>query len=100
MSGTTGDQQVGSYRILQPLGTGGMSSVYLAVHVDTGHEVAIKILTRTLARNSTLLQRFLREAKSAEALVHPNIVTIYDRGIDLGRHYIVLEYVSGGDFHD
>ncbi len=100
MSGTTGDQQVGSYRILQPLGTGGMSSVYRAVHVDTGHEVAIKILTRTLARNSTLLQRFLREAKSAEALVHPNIVTIYDRGIDLGRHYIVLEYVAGGDFHE
>ncbi len=100
MSGTTGDQQVGSYRILQPLGTGGMSSVYRAVHVETGHEVAIKILTRTLARNSTLLQRFLREAKSAEALVHPNIVTIYDRGIDLGRHYIVLEYVAGGDFHE
>jgi len=100
MSGTTGDQQVGSYRILQPLGTGGMSSVYRAVHVDTGHEVAIKVLTRTLARNSTLLQRFLREAKSAEALVHPNIVTIYDRGIDLGRHYIVLEYVAGGDFHE
>jgi eukaryotic-like serine/threonine-protein kinase len=100
MSGTTGDQQVGSYRILQPLGTGGMSSVYRAVHVDSGHEVAIKILTRTLARNSTLLQRFLREAKSAEALVHPNIVTIYDRGIDLGRHYIVLEYVAGGDFHE
>jgi serine/threonine-protein kinase len=77
-----------------------MSSVYRAIHVDTGHEVALKILTRTLARNSTMLQRFLREAKSAEALVHPNIVTIYDRGIDLGRHYIVLEYVAGGDFHD
>jgi serine/threonine-protein kinase len=68
--------------------------------VDSGHEVALKILTRTLARNATMLQRFLREARSAEALVHPNIVTIYDRGIDLGRHYIVLEYVSGGDFHD
>jgi len=77
-----------------------MSSVFRAVHVDTGHEVALKILTRTLARNSTLLQRFLREAKSAEALVHPNIVTIYDRGIDQGRHYIVLEYVPGGDFHE
>jgi serine/threonine-protein kinase len=77
-----------------------MSSVFRAVHVETGHEVALKILTRTLARNSTLLQRFLREARSAEALVHPNIVTIYDRGIDQGRHYIVLEYVSGGDFHE
>jgi serine/threonine-protein kinase len=77
-----------------------MSSVYRAVHIESGLEVALKILTRTLARNSTLLQRFLREAKSAETLVHPNIVTIYDRGIDSGRHYLVLEYVAGGDFHE
>jgi serine/threonine-protein kinase len=93
-------ERIGSYRILAPLGTGGMSSVYRAVHVETGHEVAVKVLTRTLAKNATLLHRFLREAKSAEALVHPNIVTIYDRGIDSGRHYLVLEYVSGGDLHD
>jgi serine/threonine-protein kinase len=76
-----------------------MSSVFRAVHVDTQHEVALKVLTRTLARNSVLLQRFLREARSAEALEHPNIVMIYDRGIDHGRHYLVLEYVQGGDFH-
>ena len=97
--GTVTDLRIGSYRIIQPLGTGGMSSVYRAVHVETGHEVALKVLTRTLARNSTLLQRFLREARSAETLEHVNIVTIYDRGIDLkGRHYLVLEYVAGGDF--
>ena len=72
-----------------------MSSVFRAVHVETGNEVALKVLTRTLARNSTLLQRFLREARSAETLQHPNIVTIYDRGIDRGRHYLVLEYVAG-----
>ena len=94
------DLRIGSYRIIQPLGTGGMSSVYRAVHVETGHEVALKVLTRTLARNSTLLQRFLREARSAETLEHANIVTIYDRGIDQGRHYLVLEYVAGGDFHE
>jgi serine/threonine-protein kinase len=93
------DLRIGSYRIVEPLGTGGMSSVYRAVHVDTGHEVAVKVLTRTIARNSTLLQRFLREARSAETLEHPNIVAIYDRGIDNGRHYLVLEYVPGGDFH-
>jgi len=77
-----------------------MSSVYRAIHVETNHEVALKVLTRTLARNSTLLQRFLREARSAEALEHPNIVSIFDRGIDQGRHYLVLEYVPGGDFHE
>jgi eukaryotic-like serine/threonine-protein kinase len=93
-------QRIGSYRILQPLGVGGMSSVFRAVHVETGHEVALKVLTRTLAKNATLLHRFLREARSAESLVHPNIVTIYDRGIDHGRHYLVLEYASGGDLHE
>ena len=77
-----------------------MSTVYRGVHIQTGHEVALKVLIRTLARNSTLLQRFLREARSAESLEHPNIVAIYDRGIDAGRHYLVLEYVPGGDFHD
>src|SRR5438045_9304699 len=93
------DQRIGSYRLVEPLGSGGMSSVYRAVHLETGHEVAVKVLTRSVARNSTLLQRFLREARSAETLEHPNIVAIYDRGIDNGRHYLVLEYVPGGDFN-
>jgi eukaryotic-like serine/threonine-protein kinase len=99
-TGTVSGQRIGSYRVLQSLGSGGMSSVFRAVHEETGHEVALKVLTRTLARNSTLLQRFLREARSAETLEHQNIVTIYDRGIDRGRHYLVLEYVAGGDFHE
>ncbi len=94
------EQRIGSYRVLGPIGAGGMSSVFRAVHVESKHEVALKVLTRTLAKNSTLLQRFLREARSAETLEHPNIVAIYDRGIDSGRHYLVLEYLAGGDFHD
>lgn len=93
-------QRIGSYRILDVLGSGGMSTVYRAVHVETGHEVALKVLLGTLSRTSTLLQRFLREARSAETLEHSNIVTIYDRGVDQGRHYLVLEYVAGGDFHE
>jgi serine/threonine-protein kinase len=93
-------QQIGSYRVLDTLGSGGMSTVYRGMHAETGHEVALKVLLGTLSRNSTLLQRFLREARSAETLEHFNIVTIYDRGVDHGRHYLVLEYVAGGDFHD
>ena len=91
---------VGSYQLLHSLGAGGMSSVFRAVHVENGLEVALKILPRSLAKNSTLLQRFLREAKNAESLQHSNIVAIYDRGVDQGRHYIVLEFVPGGDLHD
>src|SRR3954447_7735753 len=91
---------IGSYRLLEPLGSGGMSSVYRAEHIASGHEVAVKILPRSLAKTPSMLQRFLREAQSAEALEHPNIVAIYDRGVDQGRNYLVLEYVEGGDLHD
>lgn len=98
--GRPAEPRIGSYRILKSLGSGGMSSVYHGAHIDSGHEVALKVLTRTLAKNPSLLQRFLREAKSALTLEHPNIVAIYDRGMDQGRHYLVLEYVAGGDYHD
>ena len=77
-----------------------MSSVFKAVHAESGHEVAVKVLPRSLAKNPTLLQRFLREAKSAESLEHPNIVAIFDRGSEAGRYYLVLELVAGGDLHD
>src|SRR4051812_32991503 len=56
--------RLGSYRLVAPLGSGGMSSVYRAVHEQTGHEVAIKVLPRYLAKNAVLLQRFLREAQN------------------------------------
>lgn len=92
--------RVGSYRLMEQLGSGGMSSVFRAEHIESGLEVAIKILPRSLARNPTLLQRFLREAKSAEALQDPHIVEIFDRGTEDGRYYIVLEYMPGGDLHD
>lgn len=92
--------RLGSYRLIEPLGSGGMSSVFLAVHIESGYKVALKVLPRYLAKNSTLLQRFIREAQSAEALEHPNIVSIFDRGSESGRHYLVLEYVDGSDLHD
>ena len=92
--------RLGSYLLVQSLGSGGMSNVFRAVHEETGSVVALKVLPRTLAKNPTLLQRFMREAKSAEALDHPNVVAIYDRGFDQGRHYLVLEYVEGRDLHD
>ena len=92
--------RLGSYLLIKALGSGGMSNVFRAVHEESGSVVAVKVLPRTLAKNVTLLQRFIREAKSAESLDHPNIVAIYDRGFDQGRHYLVLEYVEGRDMHD
>ena len=92
--------RLGSYVLIKALGSGGMSNVFRAIHEESGSVVAVKVLPRTLAKNVTLLQRFIREAKSAEALDHPNIVAIFDRGFDQGRHYLVLEYVEGRDMHD
>lgn len=92
--------KIGSYRLLEPLGSGGMSSVFRAEHIDSGHVVALKILPRSLAKNPAMLQRFLREAKSAESLFDPHIVEIFDRGTEDGRYYLALEYVDGGDLHD
>jgi serine/threonine-protein kinase len=91
---------LGSYRLEHPLGSGGMSSVFLATHIETGLQVALKVLPRSLAKNETLLRRFLREAKIAEALEHPNIVAIYDRGTEQGRYYLALEHIAGGDLHE
>ena len=71
MNAARPETRIGSYRVLEPLGIGGMSSVFRAVHAETNQEVALKVLTRSLAKNATLLQRFLREARSAETLEHP-----------------------------
>ena len=92
--------RLGSYRIVRPLGSGGMSNVFQAIHDESGSVVALKVLPRKLAQNVVLLQRFLKEARSAENLDHPNIVAIYDRGFDQGRHYLVLEFVEGRDLYD
>jgi eukaryotic-like serine/threonine-protein kinase len=77
-----------------------MSSVFQAVHTDTKHEEALKILPRDFAKNQVKLQQFLRDARNAEALEHPNITTILDRGVDDGRHYLVMELVEGGDLQE
>jgi len=97
---SSGLPRLGSYRIVRQLGSGGMSNVFQAVHEESGSIVALKVLPRKLAQNTILLQRFLKEAKSAENLDHPNIVAIYDRGFDQGRHYLVLEFVEGRDLYD
>ena len=80
---------VGKYRVLERIGSGGMGQVFLCEHKVMRRRVAVKVLPRNLARNKTLLQRFVREAKSAEALEHPNVVAIYDHGTDDGRYYLV-----------
>jgi beta-lactam-binding protein with PASTA domain/tRNA A-37 threonylcarbamoyl transferase component Bud32 len=85
----------GRYRILRKLGSGGMANVYMAEDEDLGRRVAIKILNERYAHDELFNERFRREAKSAAALSHPNIVSIYDRGEADGIPYIAMEVIEG-----
>jgi serine/threonine protein kinase len=88
---------LGKYRLLGHLGTGGMSSVYLAEHVLMQRRVAIKVLPKSRVDDSSYLGRFRLEAKAAAQLDHPNIVRAYDIDDENGTHYLVMEYVPGRD---
>jgi len=90
----SGDR-LGSYEIRAPIGAGGMGEVYRARHVRLGRDVAIKVLPAKYVNDPERLRRFEREARSASALNHPNIVTIYDIDEHEGAPYLAMELVEG-----
>lgn len=90
---------LGSYRIVERLGSGGMCTVVRAIHEPTGNVVALKVMPIQIASNPMALHRFLNEAKSLANLDHPNIVAVYDWGFDQERHYLVTEFMDGGDLN-
>lgn len=75
------NMQVGSYKILKLLGTGGMGSVYLGEHTGIGSRAAIKFLHEHLASSADLVQRFYAEARSVNVIGHANIVSIFDMNV-------------------
>ena len=85
----------GRYETGQKLGSGGMSNVYMATDRILERTVAVKILAEHLSDDERFVARFKREALAVAKLIHPNIVQVYDTGVDEGRHYIVMEYVDG-----
>src|SRR6185312_1389861 len=85
----------GRYRLERKLGGGGMADVWLAEDQELGRKVAIKILHDRYANDTQFVERFRREATHAAGLSHPNIVSIYDRGVADGSYYIVMEYIEG-----
>jgi serine/threonine-protein kinase len=85
----------GRYEIDGRLGSGGMSTVHQATDRILERTVAVKILAEHLSDDERFVARFRREALAVAKLIHPNIVQVYDTGIDQGRHYIVMEYVEG-----
>ena len=85
----------GRYEIGDRLGSGGMSNVYKATDLTLERTVAVKILAEHLSDDDRFVARFRREALAVAQLVHPNIVQVYDTGVDNYRHYIVMEFVEG-----
>src|SRR6266496_1029670 len=92
--------RLGPYEVLAPLGAGGMGEVYRARDSRLGREVAIKVLPAEISLDSQRRQRFEQEARSASALNHPNIVTVYDIGSADGMIYIAMEVVEGRTLRD
>src|SRR5262245_49664739 len=94
---TLAGARVGSYRILNRLGRGGMGEVFLAERADGAFQkrVAIKLLPPDSAMNRHSLMRFLRERQILASLEHQNIARLLDGGTFAGRPYVVMEYVAG-----
>ncbi|MBQ2048487.1 MAG: serine/threonine protein kinase, partial [Schwartzia sp.] len=88
------------YEILERIGGGGMADVYKAHDKILDRVVAVKILHAQLAGDKEFLAKFQMEAQGAARLSHPNIVNIYDVGVEDGMHYIVMEYVDGETLKD
>jgi serine/threonine protein kinase len=91
---------LGKYKVLEPIGSGGMADVYLCEHTAMKHKVAVKILPIEKLKDPSLLGRFKREAQAIAALNHPNVVRAFDLDNEGSLHYLVTEYVDGCNLQD
>ena len=94
--GLLAGQQIGPYKIISPLATGGMGEVYLAQDTRLGRKIALKLLPPDFAKDQHRVRRFAQEARAASALNHPNVCVIHEVGTtNDGRHFIAMELVEG-----
>ena len=101
LSGRTRGFILGGFRILKPLGAGGMGKVYLAVHPRDGRRVAVKVLPRTRAlEEKNALSRFRREMELSQRLHHPNVARTLEVGAEDGVHFMIMEYVPGDSLYN
>src|SRR3984893_7890713 len=85
------------YQLQEPIGRGGMATIYRGRDLRKDRVVAIKVLREVYSTNPKFVTRFQREAKAASALQHPNIVQVFDYGQTDGNYFIVMELVEGTD---
>lgn len=88
------------YKIIKKMGQGGMAAVYLAIQESFGRQVALKIMSDELGKDSIWAKRFIKEAQIVAQLSHPNIVPVFDVGTFKGRFYISMELLKGGNLDD
>ncbi len=100
MTDTSTMERLGRYQIREIIGEGAMACVYRAFDPEINRSLAIKLLKAQLRLDGEYRNRFLREAKGAGVLSHPNIVTVFDVGEDQGHPYIAMELVEGGTLGD
>lgn len=89
--------RLGNVRLIRKLGEGGMGAVWLGQHETLDKQVAVKILPAALARDAAFCERFIREARAAAKLEHPNVIQVLDADNSNGTHYIIMQYVEGID---
>src|SRR3954464_16030619 len=87
----------GGYRIEAAVGRGGMATVYRAEHVHLRRQVALKVPMPELAEDPSFRERFIRESRATAALMHPNLVTVYDAGEIDGVLFLAMQFVEGDD---
>src|SRR6266705_2736705 len=98
--GLTPGEKLGRYEIRSKIGEGGMGEVYLAQDTKLDRKVALKILPADVASQRDRMDRFVREAKAAAALNHPNIAHIYEIGESAGVHFIAMELIDGATLRE
>src|SRR5437667_2857934 len=84
----------GRYRLVELLGQGGMATIFRAHDAQLGRDVAVKVLRSEYGRDPAFVARFRQEAQSAAALNHPNVVNVFDYGMESGDPFIVMELID------
>ncbi|MDB5352946.1 MAG: prkC 16 [Planctomycetota bacterium] len=93
-------EQIAGYRLIRPLGQGGMGTVYEAEEADFGRKVAIKLLSAEITASPEALERFRQEGRLASTISHPRCVFVLNADEEEGRPFIVMELMSGANLHD